>query len=151
MKRQVGFTLMEVIVVVGLLGILALTASPVYHTYRQRAYGGQATVMAKQLVEGQILHYLEKDQFFPTDSSKTIFIPPDIPPSAATQQALQDILDNLNISIPLSQHLYYQINTGDANADQWCQIRIWAPFPLFKTGRNDLNYSISKDGKITLF
>ena len=151
MKRQVGFTLIELMVVVGLLSTLALTALPAYRTYQQRAYGSQAITIGKRLYEAQIIHYLENDQFYPVDSSKTIFIPPGVSPSAATQQVLQEIKDNLDISIPLSQHLYYQINTGDANADQWCQIRIWAPFPLFKTGRNDLNYNISKNGAITAF
>jgi hypothetical protein len=108
-------------------------------------------VIGKRLYDAEIIHYLDSDQFYPVDSSKTIFIPPGVSPSAATQQVLQEIKDNLDISIPLSQRLYFQINTGDANADQWCQIRIWAPFPLFKTGRNDLNYSISKDGNVTLF
>ena len=138
-------------VVVGLLSSLALTALPAYRTYQQRAYGSQAIAIGKRLYEAEIIHYLENDQFYPVDSSKTIFIPPGVSPTAVTQQVLQEIKDNLDISIPLSRHLSYQINTGDANADQWCQIRIWAPFPLFKTGRNDLNYNISKDGKITLF
>jgi len=150
-KRQVGFTLIELMVVVGLLSSLALTALPAYRTYQQRAYGSQAIAIGKRLYEAEIIHYLENDQFYPVDSSKTIFIPPGVSPTAVTQQVLQEIKDNLDISIPLSRHLFYQINTGDANADQWCQIRVWGPFSLFKTGRNDLNYSISKDGKITVF
>lgn len=151
MRRETGFTLIELIVVIGLVGILALTALPVYHTYQQRAYGGLASIMAKQLKDAQILYYLEHDKFFPEDPSIAVFIPPDVPPDATTQQFVQDIQDHLNISIPLGKHLYCQINSGDANADQWCQIRIWAPFSLFKTGRNDLNYLISKEGKVTPF
>ena len=138
-------------VVIAILGILGATAMPLYRTWQQRAYGSQAAVIARQLVNAQILHYLEHNKFFPKDSSIAIFIPPDIPPDAATQQFLDDVKSNLNIDIPLGKHLNYQINTGDADADQWCQIRIWAPFPLFKNGRNDLNYNITKAGAVIPF
>ena len=151
MKRRDGFTLIELMIVIALVGILALTASPVYHTYRQRAYGSQAAVMAKQLMDSQILHYLEHDKFFPTDSSKPIFIPPDTPPSAATQQALQEVRDHLNISIPLGQRLSYQIYSVGVNADESCFIRVSAPFILFKNGKKDLNYSVSKNGEVISF
>ena len=151
MKRQDGFTLIELMVVVALMGILALTASPVYHTYRQRAYGSQAVVMAKQIMDAQILHFLEHDKFFPTDSSNAIFIPPDTPPSAETQKALQEVRDNLNISIPLGYNLSYQIYSIGVNADESCFVRISAPFALFKNGKMDLNYSVSKDGDVISF
>ena len=151
MKRREGFTLIELMVVIALLGILALTASPVYHTYRQRAYGGQATIMAKQIMDAQILHFLEHDRFFPTDPSNAIFIPPDIPPTAETQQALQEVRDHLHISIPLGQHLSYQIYSIGVNADESCFIRIFAPFALFKNGKMDLNYSVTKDGEVISF
>ena len=151
MRRRDGFTLIELMVVIAMMGILALTAVPVYQTYQQRAYGSQAALMAKQLRDGQILHYLEHDKFFPTDPSKSIFIPPDKPPSAETQQALQEVRDHLNISIPLGQHLTYQIYSIGVNADESCLIRIFAPFAIFKNGKTDLNYSISKDGKVISF
>jgi len=150
-KRQDGFTLIELMVVIALVGILALTASPVYQTYRQRAYGSQAAIMAKQLMDAQILHYLEHDKFFPADSSSAIFIPPDTPPSAATLLAIQKVQDNLNMIIPLGQRLSYQIYSGGVNAEESCFIRISAPFALFKNGKMDLNYSISKDGEVISF
>jgi prepilin-type N-terminal cleavage/methylation domain-containing protein len=150
-KRRDGFTLIELMVVIALLGILALTAVPVYHTYQQRAYGSQAAIMAKQLMDSQIFHYLEHEKFFPTDPSKPIFIPPDTPPSEATQQALQLVKEHLNISIPLGQCLSYQIYSVGVNADESCFIRIYAPFALFKNGKKDLNYSISKDGGVISF
>ena len=151
MKRPDGYTLIEVMIVIALLGILALTAIPVYETYRQRAYGSQAAIMAKQLRDSQILYYLAHETFFPTDPTKPIIIPPDSPPSAATQQALQEVQDHLNMSIPLGKHLTYQIYSIGVNADESCLIRIFAPFAIFKNGKKDLNYSISKEGEVIIF
>ena len=151
MKRRDGFTLIELMVVIALLGILAMTASLVYHTYLQRAYGSQAAVMGRNLKEGQIAHYLEHEKFFPTDPSKPIFIPADVPPSEETLKALQAVQDHLNISIPLGRHLSYQIYSVGANADESCFIRISAPFVLFKNGKKALNYSISKEGDVISF
>lgn len=151
MKRRGGFTLIELMVVIALLGILAMTASLVYHTYLQRAYGSQAVMMASNLHKGQIAHYLEYDKFFPIDPSISIFIPPDTPPSEETKKALQEVQDHLNITIPLGQHLTYQIYSIGAEAKESCLIRISAPFELFKNGKKDLNLSISKDGDVIVF
>ncbi|MBN1832293.1 MAG: prepilin-type N-terminal cleavage/methylation domain-containing protein [Deltaproteobacteria bacterium] len=151
MKSGDGFTLPELMVVIAMVGILTLTASPVYKTYLQRAYGSQAAIMAKQIMDAQILHYLEHDKFFPTDSSKPIFIPPDSPPSAETEQALKEVEEHLHIAIPLGHRLSYQIYSGGVNADESCFIRVSAPFAIYKNGKKDLNYMISKNGKVIIF
>jgi type IV pilus assembly protein PilA len=71
MRRQSGFTLVELLVVIAILGILAVTAMPFYQTWTQRAYGSQATLMMKSLVDGQIMYYLEGNKCTP-DSAHTI-------------------------------------------------------------------------------
>src|SRR5512136_594393 len=74
MRRQAGFTLVELMVVIAILGILAVTAMPFYQTWTQRAYGYQDYLMMKSLMDGQIMYYLENNKFYP-EVDASIVIP----------------------------------------------------------------------------
>ena len=140
MKRQAGFTLVELMVVIAILGILAMTAIPLVGTYRQRAYGSQATALAKQLVDGEIMYYLEHNKFVP-ETDQTITILRDaVPPNAD----VDDIYNKLNVQLPLNGVFIY----GFSNiADERLVITIQAPFSLYKNGNQHVMIELSKDGK----
>jgi len=147
MKNQTGFTLVELLVSLAIVGILFGTAIPVYRTWQQRAYGQEATLMAKQILDGQILYYLDNDNFFPDGAGDFKLIPKDSPPSDQVKQDLQDIKDAINISIPVGHHLEYLLtNYGDQ-----FQVRIDAGFPLFKGGYTRFFGTVDKTGQVILF
>lgn len=147
MRRHAGFTLIELMVVVAILGILGATAMPILNIYQQRAYGSEAALMLKRILDAEIMYFLENEKFFPEDGT-SIDIFKDDPP---TKQEIQDVKDALNIPIPVGHHLNFQIQTFPATADGFCQVTISASFNIFKDGVKEINGIVDREGKITIF
>jgi prepilin-type N-terminal cleavage/methylation domain-containing protein len=143
-RRHAGFTLIELMVVIAILGIMSATAIPLYHTYQQRAYGSEAALMIKRILDGQIMYFLEHDKFFPEDGSSISIYHDDLP----NKQEILDIKDALNILIPVGHFLDYQIQTFPATSDGWCLVTVSANFPLFKDGSYNITKTLYKDGNI---
>jgi len=147
MRRHAGFTLIELMVVIAILGIMSATAIPLYHTYQQRAYGSEAALMIKRILDGQIMYFLEHDKFFPEDGSSISIFHDDLP----NKQEILDIKDALNILIPVGHSLDYQIQTFPATADNSCTVVISADFPIFKDGIKQIGATVDKGGTVIQF
>jgi len=153
MKKERGFTLIELVVVAAIMGILAATAIPLYNTYQQRAYGSEAIIMMKQLTEGQILYYLENDEYFPRSDDPghpTYLVNKD--GSGTPGDAIDRIRIALNLTITTKGRLEYQISH---NVDGSCIIMISTPadnpFPLFKNGQTNIMVLLNKKGFVEYF
>jgi len=153
MKRCAGFTIIELLVVVAILGILAATAMPLYNTWEQRAYGSEAALMVKKILDGQIMYYLENEKFYP-DPGNTIEVYHD-----GTQKlngvnnptVIQDALNALAIKIPIGHFLDFQI-TNIPGLPSACQIVVnhYGNRALFKNGATTIIGDLDNTGKINI-
>jgi prepilin-type N-terminal cleavage/methylation domain-containing protein len=142
MGRKKGFTLLELMVTLAIVGILSATAIPLYHIWTQRAYGTEAALMMKQIMDGEIMYYLAHDEFFPEGSGSTVTVRQD--GSADPGDALSQIEEALKVAIPTGHHLDYTIQ----NSDSFCVVQIDGEFPLFKNDQHYLWAVIDTEGKI---
>ena len=74
-KVQQGFTLIELMIVIAIIGILAAIALPAYQDYTAKAQGGEAFVLIDGLKTSAAEYYHEKGTFvgytLPTNANLT--------------------------------------------------------------------------------
>lgn len=149
MKRDRGFTLIEVVVVIAIVGILSATAIPFYNRYRQRTYGSEAQMMVKQIIEAEIAYYLENDSFYPPNLGDMILIFSNDPPN---KQEITDTKNALKIIIPVRHNLDFQIRRAvDGDGLDAVLVIVGSAggaFALFSDGSTSITGLVNKDGKI---
>ena len=67
MKDEKGFTLIELMMVIAIIGILASIALPNFDSYRQRAYMAEGFVLAKSVKE-DLMEFYDIRGVFPSDN-----------------------------------------------------------------------------------
>jgi type II secretory pathway pseudopilin PulG len=131
--------------VLAIIGIMSATAMPLYRTFQQRTYGREALIMAKQLLDAEIIYFLEKNKFYPNDATYTIRPSGEEDPEGAGQ----NIEKYLKVSIPVGHHLRYEVTGVNAPGSEFFTVTISADFPLFKTGVRTFTAILDKDGNMT--
>lgn len=88
MRNKKGFTLIELMIVVAILGILAAIAVPAFLKYIKRSKTSEAHLNLNKICEGANA-FFQKDQYYPKDHAKEGFpVPPEEKSFPVTSEAV---------------------------------------------------------------
>ncbi len=147
MKKSPGFTLIELMIVIAILGILSATSIRLYGTYRQRATGTEARIMVKQILDAEVAYFLENETFFPDVGGGGLIIESTNPPDQTSSENIDAVSDAINIEIPVGRNLTYQlVNYGES-----FQVTAIADFPMYEGVFTKLIGDLKNTGEILIF
>jgi prepilin-type N-terminal cleavage/methylation domain-containing protein len=148
MRRKAGFSLLEIMVVIAILGILGATAVAFQAKYRQRTVGSEATVMMRQILDAEIMYFLANEKFFPDPNNVIQIFHSGTPKRNGTDDpgVIQDTLDSLKVAIPVGHLLDFNITTTDDDCTIIISSTASAGFELFP-GATSIMGTVDRSGK----
>lgn len=142
MINHKGFTLIELMIAIAIIGILAASAVPMYSTYRQRARAAEAQIMLKQLADAQIAYFLDNDNFYPADGNAKLVL-------HEGQSDAEDIADNLHITVQQGRYLDYNLYADNTEGAKTAYIIVTSTGGIqFAPDASGLLLTVNQDGFI---
>jgi prepilin-type N-terminal cleavage/methylation domain-containing protein len=147
MNKSSGFTLIELMIVIAILGILSASSVGLYNTYRQRATGTEARIMIRQILDAEVAYFLEHETFFPSVGSGGLIIDSTNPPDQTSSENIDAVSDAINIEIPVGHNLSYQL----VNYGEGFQVTAIADFPMYEDVYTKLIGDLKNTGETVIF
>lgn len=130
-KGRSGFTLLELLVTVSLVGILIGIAVPIANVYRLKAEYSRLQTTIRYLMDGEESYFLENDTFYPQGFGVV-----------RVRQGEEKAIPELNYIFPSGhKHAFYvyALNLAWGSVKyNYTYIYVYADFDRDRNGRNDL-------------
>ena len=131
LRTQHGFTLVELMVTLGIIGMLASLAVPLASAYRTKAEYASLTATLRYLMDGQEAYFIENDGFYPAGFG-----------SITVDQGQQKDIPELAYTFPADHKHRYLIRTFNFSWGTWkinyYWIYVYADFDRNGNGQDDL-------------
>ena len=136
LKGDGGFTLMEVLIVAGIIGILGATALLSTSAYRLKAEYSAIQTTLRFIMDGQEIYYVDNGEFYPQDG--TIEIP----------QGTSMNIPEINYTFPdghKHRYLIYGLNrTVGGLTENHSYITVYSDFDFNYNGVNDMFVAVTE-------
>ena len=124
-KGQKGFTLVELMISIAILGILAAISIPNFRLYKDKAEYAVVRTTLRQLMDGEDFYLLENNTFYPKSGSI------DIPKGIAKD------IPELAYSFPKGHKNHYTIRGYNNSYLNYYYINVLCDFDANNNGKND--------------
>jgi len=113
MKKNDGFTLVELMIVVAIVGILAAVAIPQFANYQRKSKTSEASINLAAIATSEIAYQAEFDNFMDCDAT-----PGEIPPGKRVEFVPNEGFKAIGFK-PKDTNVYFQYEVTDSDVNNF--------------------------------